>query len=197
MLLILAFTCAFQKDILLQGRMYLSLHHISFNSNIFGWITNVVIPFSDVLAIEKKVTAFVIPNAIQITTLHSKYFFASFISRDATFSKIVESWKNSIAPAKESTPSEIYGGTEMETVFGEDEIFLPYNADLKVAATEAVVFSADLNGTCGCKKHFFHQLFCICVPITPCLLFKALFDNNTTFIKAFLISFNMKRIKRI
>lgn len=33
--------CALQKEILLQGRVYISEHHLCFNANIFGWITNV------------------------------------------------------------------------------------------------------------------------------------------------------------
>jgi hypothetical protein len=33
--------CALQRDILLQGRLYVSEHHIAFHANIFGWITNV------------------------------------------------------------------------------------------------------------------------------------------------------------
>ena len=38
-------------------------------------------------------TAFVIPNAIQITTRQSKYFFASFLSRDTTFDVIYNIWR--------------------------------------------------------------------------------------------------------
>jgi len=33
--------CALQREILLQGRLYLSENHISFQANIFGWITQV------------------------------------------------------------------------------------------------------------------------------------------------------------
>ena len=82
--------CALQKDILVQGRIYVSEHHLSFHANIFGWITNVgtasnqpqfnadgfspqvIIAFADVIAIEKKMTAFVIPNAISISTRQGK-----------------------------------------------------------------------------------------------------------------------------
>jgi len=38
-------------------------------------------------------TAYVIPNAIQIATLHSKQTFASFLSRDTTYDLIVNIWK--------------------------------------------------------------------------------------------------------
>lgn len=38
-------------------------------------------------------TAFVIPNAIQITTRQAKYTFASFLSRDTTFDVVHNIWK--------------------------------------------------------------------------------------------------------
>jgi hypothetical protein len=38
-------------------------------------------------------TAFVIPNAIQITTRQAKYTFASFLSRDTTFDVIYYIWR--------------------------------------------------------------------------------------------------------
>lgn len=33
--------CALQKEILVQGRIYISENHLCFNANIFGWVTNV------------------------------------------------------------------------------------------------------------------------------------------------------------
>lgn len=38
-------------------------------------------------------TAFVIPNAIQLTTRQAKYTFASFLSRDTTYDVIYNIWK--------------------------------------------------------------------------------------------------------
>lgn len=35
------FGCALQKEILLQGRCYISESYLCFNANIFGWVTNV------------------------------------------------------------------------------------------------------------------------------------------------------------
>ncbi|KAL2315064.1 GRAM domain-containing protein [Schizosaccharomyces pombe] len=86
--------CALQRDIFLHGRMYLSESHICFNSSIFGWVTNIVIPVTEIVSVEKKSTAVVFPNAIQITTLHARYIFASFISRDTTYQLIIAIWKN-------------------------------------------------------------------------------------------------------
>lgn len=87
--------CALQKEILLQGRMYVSEGHICFNSNIFGWITTLVISFDEVVSIEKKMTAVVFPNAIAIQTLHARNVFASFISRDSSYDLLVGIWRMS------------------------------------------------------------------------------------------------------
>ncbi|CEH18790.1 Uncharacterized conserved protein, contains GRAM domain [Ceraceosorus bombacis] len=85
--------CALVREILVQGRFYISENHVCFNANIFGWVTNIVIGFHEIVSIEKRMTAFVIPNAIQMATLHAKYTFASFLSRDATYDLIVNIWK--------------------------------------------------------------------------------------------------------
>ncbi|KAF9939013.1 hypothetical protein BGZ65_011745 [Modicella reniformis] len=89
--------CALQKEILVQGRLYISENHVCFNANIFGWVTNLVIAFSEITAIEKRLTAFVIPNAISIvTTTNTKgHFFASFLSRDAAHDLLMAAWRKS------------------------------------------------------------------------------------------------------
>ncbi|KTB08108.1 GRAM domain-containing protein YSP2 [Nakaseomyces glabratus] len=94
--LILDHSCALSRDILLQGRMYISDQHIGFNSNILGFVSTVFIPFKEIVQIEKKTTAGIFPNGIVIDTLHSKYIFASFISRDATFNLITDVWNQII-----------------------------------------------------------------------------------------------------
>ncbi|CUM53245.1 uncharacterized protein AC631_04266 [Debaryomyces fabryi] len=86
------FGCALSKDILVQGRMYLSEHYICFNSNILGWVTNIIIPLQEVIQIEKKSTAVLFPNGMIIRTLYHKYVFATFLSRDSTFALITNVW---------------------------------------------------------------------------------------------------------
>ncbi|KAF9235160.1 hypothetical protein BU15DRAFT_51746 [Melanogaster broomeanus] len=85
--------CALQREILIQGRLYISENHICFHANIFGWITDLSIPIYEIVALEKKMTAFVIPNAIQITTRQAKYTFASFLARDTTHEVITNIWR--------------------------------------------------------------------------------------------------------
>ena len=85
--------CALQKDILLHGRLYVSEGHICFNSNILGWVNTLVISFDEVMAIEKKSTVLLFPNAIVIQTLHARNVFASFISRDTAYDLLVNIWR--------------------------------------------------------------------------------------------------------
>ncbi|KAL1407061.1 hypothetical protein Q8F55_006474 [Vanrija albida] len=85
--------CALAKDILVHGRLYVSENHICFHSNLFGWVTDVVVPFSEVKTIEKKMTALVIPNAIGVYTAKERYTFASLISRDSTFDVLMNIWR--------------------------------------------------------------------------------------------------------
>ncbi|ORX56979.1 hypothetical protein DM01DRAFT_1320113 [Hesseltinella vesiculosa] len=94
-LLIEDFGCALQKEILVQGRLYISENYLCFNANIFGWVTNLVIAFEDIVDIEKRTTALFIPNAIQVSTLHAKHFFTSFLSRDQAWELMMDVWKYS------------------------------------------------------------------------------------------------------
>lgn len=87
------YSAAIQKDILLHGRLYISEGHICFNSNIFGYVTNLVISFDEVVSVEKKNTAMVFPNAIVIQTLHARNVFASLASRESTYDLIIGIWK--------------------------------------------------------------------------------------------------------
>lgn len=97
--LIETYTCAVNRDLLIQGRMYVSEAHLAFHSNIFGWVTSIVVPFAEIVSIEKRNTAYLIPNAISVRTLHARYLFCSLVSRDLTYSMLVCIWRM-------STPSE-------------------------------------------------------------------------------------------
>lgn len=94
--LIADYSCALSKDILVQGKMYLSQNYICFNSNILGWVTNLVVPVREIIQIEKKSTAVLFPNGMVIRTLHHKYVFATFLSRDTTFDLITRVWHDAL-----------------------------------------------------------------------------------------------------
>ncbi|KAI8371250.1 GRAM domain-containing protein [Choanephora cucurbitarum] len=129
--------CALQKEILLQGRVYISEHHLCFNANIFGWITNLVIAFTDIEAIEKKSTAFFIPNAILISTQTSKHFLASFLSRDQAFDQMVDIWKASRSQKKDIHHHFKADDDDVST-FSEDD-FSSYSSDGSVENTMPIL----------------------------------------------------------
>ncbi|WFD22397.1 hypothetical protein MEQU1_001067 [Malassezia equina] len=94
--LIESYSCAVSRDLLIQGRLYVSESHLCFHSNILGWVTSIMVPFSDVVSIEKRNTAYLIPNAIIVKTLQNRYTFSSLVSRDLTYSMLVNIWRLSM-----------------------------------------------------------------------------------------------------
>ena len=87
------YSCAYHKDILHQGRIYVTTEYCCFYSYIFGWENKLVIPWAEVIAITKEKTAIFIPNAIQVKTVTNKYFFASFVDRDSSHMMLVRLWQ--------------------------------------------------------------------------------------------------------
>ncbi|CEQ41549.1 SPOSA6832_03306, partial [Sporobolomyces salmonicolor] len=97
-----------------SGKLYLSEHFLSFRANILGtstlppspsrlsrahsisptqgWETSLQIPWSEIVTIEKRMTAKIIPNAIEVRTLHATHTFVSFIARDAAYDLLVAIW---------------------------------------------------------------------------------------------------------
>uniref|UniRef100_A0A0E0LKU6 VASt domain-containing protein n=1 Tax=Oryza punctata TaxID=4537 RepID=A0A0E0LKU6_ORYPU len=94
------FNCALQENILLQGHMYLFLHHICFYSNIFGYETKKTIPLQEVTDVRKAKTAAIFHNAIEIIAGTKRHFFGSFLSRDEAYRIIVEGWEQHVSDAR-------------------------------------------------------------------------------------------------
>ncbi|KAM4887899.1 protein Aster-C isoform 2-T2 [Thomomys bottae] len=92
--LIADYACALQRDILLQGRLYLSENWLCFYSNIFTWETTISIALKNITFMTKEKTARLIPNAIQIITEGEKFFFTSFGARDRSYLSIFRLWQN-------------------------------------------------------------------------------------------------------
>lgn len=96
------FACALSREILLQGRVYITEHVLCFNSNLLGWVTSVVVPFEDIVRFEKKLTAGLFPNGILVETRDSRHNLASFLSRDATYDFMVAVWQASTGKIHDS-----------------------------------------------------------------------------------------------
>ncbi|KAF8684680.1 hypothetical protein RHS04_01234 [Rhizoctonia solani] len=163
--------CALQREILIQGRIYISENHMCFNANIFGWVTNFAIPFHEVTGLEKKMTAYVIPNAIQICTRSTKYTFASFLSRDTTYDVMHNIWRLSRPAGSESVSNE--GATDAGVEAG--------------GGSGPGSSSAHKPTQCACEKegkHFETKVMDIVLPGTPEKIYNLMFASG--FLKDFM-----------
>ncbi|KAK7123762.1 hypothetical protein R3I93_022010 [Phoxinus phoxinus] len=97
--LIADYTCALQKDILLQGRIYLTENCFCFYSHVFRG-TKIMVNMKDVTSMSREKTAKWIPNAIQISTNSEKLFFSSFPSREKSYQGIFRLWQNILMEKK-------------------------------------------------------------------------------------------------
>lgn len=80
-----SFTCALQKEILYQGKLYISETWICFHSKVFGKDTKIAIPAIAVTLIKKTKTALLVPNALVVATVTDRFIFVSLMSRDSTY----------------------------------------------------------------------------------------------------------------
>ncbi|XP_044131806.1 GRAM domain-containing protein 2B isoform X6 [Bufo gargarizans] len=80
-----SFTCALQKEILYQGKLYISDNWICFHSKVFGKDTKIVIPTIAVTVIKKTKTALLVPNALVVATVTDRFIFVSLLSRDSSY----------------------------------------------------------------------------------------------------------------
>lgn len=90
------FSCTLSREFLYQGRIYVSVDHLCFHSNLLGWVAKAIIPFKDVTYMEKTSTAGLFPNAISIETENGRTQFNGFISRDGAFTLIKEVWSRAL-----------------------------------------------------------------------------------------------------
>ncbi|KAJ7265958.1 hypothetical protein B0H12DRAFT_178512 [Mycena haematopus] len=170
--------CALQREILIQGRIYVSENHLCFHANIFGWVTDLSIAIYEITTLEKRMTAFVIPNAIRVKTNRADYTFASFLSRDTTFDVIHNIWRLARPGDAGSIGSgSIEGGVNITegTVIGGGGA--PAAASTKTRKAT----------TCACGKegsHFSQTALDVVVPGTPDRIYNLMFASG--FMKDFM-----------
>lgn len=88
------YSCAFVADILLQGHLYITPNYFAFYSNVFGYVTKLLIPVISVTQISKEKTAKIFPNAVCVTVSDDKFVFGSFLSREAAFKLMNSIWQD-------------------------------------------------------------------------------------------------------
>ena len=89
------FLCALllRGTLLAQGSMYITHNYVCFYANIFTKVTRVTIPFQDIISVRKCKILKSIPNSIEVHTINKKYFWASYLHREAAFQLIDQRWR--------------------------------------------------------------------------------------------------------
>ncbi|CAI2318517.1 unnamed protein product [Caenorhabditis sp. 36 PRJEB53466] len=117
-----SYSCAYQREILAQGRMFISQFNVCFYANIIGWETTLVIPMREIKVIKKMKAAFIFPNSIQFEQegRSEKYFFASFINRDKSFQVLT------------TAHQKVLGATDGKAAMTREEVWdMVYNSEEK------------------------------------------------------------------
>ncbi|XP_035896204.1 GRAM domain-containing protein 2B-like isoform X1 [Anopheles stephensi] len=99
------FSCALVGDILLQGYLYITQHYFAFYSNVFGYVTKLLIPTVSVLDISREKTAYMFPNAVGVKTRDDRHVFGSFLSREAAYYLMCSVWERATTPHSDSLGS--------------------------------------------------------------------------------------------
>ncbi|KAL4647293.1 GRAM domain-containing protein 1B isoform X11 [Arapaima gigas] len=126
--LIVDYSCALQRDILLQGRLYLSENWICFYSNIFRWETLVRNWFSGSLS-----SSLQLRWSMPLCRTAFFHFFTSFGARDRTYMMMFRLWQNALLD-KPLCPKELWHfvhqcyGNELGLT-SDDEDYVPPDDD--------------------------------------------------------------------
>ena len=123
-------------------------------------------------------TAFVIPNAIQITTRQAKYTFASFLSRDTTHDVIANIWR--LARPDESLAAESLNASNRDMASTITTVS-------EVSAKEGGVAGVNKVTYCACSKngtHLNEMALETVLPGTPDKIYNLMFASG--FIKDFM-----------
>jgi hypothetical protein len=129
-------------------------------------------------------TAYVIPNAIQMTTRQAKYTFASFLSRDTTFDVVFNIWRL----ARPEDSSSVIGS--MRGSFEGNRPGIDYPREDKApgspsGAVKKPVLKKATQCACGREgKHYSETAMDTVLPGTPNMIYNLIFASG--FIKDFM-----------
>ncbi|OIR58235.1 MAG: uncharacterized protein A8A55_0992 [Amphiamblys sp. WSBS2006] len=103
------FHCAYRKNILIQGRLYITNTAVYFSASIFGTKTEISIPGNTIIAVLQRKTALLFHNAIKIVTITNSYTFTSFLNKKKAFLLLLDTFPLMSSPKKNTeTHGEFY-----------------------------------------------------------------------------------------
>ncbi|XP_066430610.1 GRAM domain-containing protein 2B-like isoform X2 [Eleutherodactylus coqui] len=101
-----SFTCALQREVLYQGRLYISHSHLGFFCSMLRKEIKVLIPVTSVILVKKANTALLVPNALSVRTIDGdKYLFGSLRNREMCYNVVRSVCTNIQDGSTCSTPS--------------------------------------------------------------------------------------------
>ncbi|XP_053317764.1 GRAM domain-containing protein 2B-like isoform X2 [Spea bombifrons] len=84
-----SFSCALQKEVLYQGRLYISPNYLGFYCSMLRKEIKVLIPVTSVILLKKANTALLVPNALSVRTIEGdKYLFGSLRNREICYQAV-------------------------------------------------------------------------------------------------------------
>ena len=128
-------------------------------------------------------TAFVIPNAIQITTRTSKYTFASFLARDTAYDVIFNIWRLA-RPEDGLTEDEISGRPALDAPHGLRTASPTGSAAISIGSVAPLTPKVTI---CACGrdgKHYSEVAIDAVMPGTPERIYNLMFASG--FLKDFM-----------
>lgn len=88
-MLIDSYSCAWSKELMITGRLYITTCWLLFFSKLLGRNLRVVIPVPEIKKVRRNGT-FIFPTSLEVTTKNSSYQFTSFVKRDECLLKLWE-----------------------------------------------------------------------------------------------------------
>lgn len=135
----------------------------------------------DVTGLDKRMTAFVIPNAIQVITRGAKYTFTSFLSRDTTFDVIFNVWRLARPEESVSQLPSARGSLDNsnDSAEGADDATGAVNGKVKPKVNKVTYCACGKGG-----KHYSETAMEAIFPGTPEKIYNLMFTSG--FIKQFM-----------
>uniref|UniRef100_A0A3Q0T1L6 GRAM domain containing 1C n=1 Tax=Amphilophus citrinellus TaxID=61819 RepID=A0A3Q0T1L6_AMPCI len=144
---LIVYPCALQRDILLQGRLYLSENWVCFYSNVF-WGTKITLTLKSIATMTREKTARLIPNAIQICTNTDKFFFTSFSAREKSYREVFRMWQNALLD-KSLTSQELWQMVKQHYGYGLDLSYEEMDSSQIIAESNMQTLTARPGGDDG------------------------------------------------
>ncbi|GAB1865094.1 GRAM domain-containing protein 2B-like isoform X2 [Camponotus japonicus] len=157
------YSCALVGDILLQGHLYITPNYFAFYSNVFGYVTKLLIPTASVLKISKEKTARIIPNAVAVATEEERHVFCSLLSRDSTYKLMKQVWDAAMEPR--TIPDAVLPDNDTKLIA--PEVMLVSEENIVESSHES---SASESGTDATATTSSRPITCVDTEVAPVVL---------------------------